>query len=47
MRNNTHIVLPRADTSYSLYFILGIQNSKLVDFFYQAINPERGEALAV
>ena len=27
-------------------FILGILNSKLTDFYYQQINPERGEALA-
>ena len=27
-------------------FILGLLNSKLTDFYYQQINPERGEVLA-
>jgi len=45
MRDNLHIVLPDNDY-YDLYFILGIINSKLMDFFYTFINPEKGEALA-
>jgi hypothetical protein len=45
MRNNTHILL--ADNSnFNLKLILALLNSKLFDFIYWAINPEKGEALA-
>ncbi|MBN8587303.1 MAG: Eco57I restriction-modification methylase domain-containing protein [Rhodothermia bacterium] len=45
MRNNTHILLSdKAD--YKLKFILALLNSKLFDFIYWTINPEKGEALA-
>lgn len=43
-RNNLHIVLPKSGTD--LKAILPILNSKLIDFVYTTINPERGEALA-
>lgn len=46
MRNNTHILLPKNDSSVQLLFSLGVLNSKLTDFYYWTINPERGEALA-
>jgi type I restriction-modification system DNA methylase subunit len=46
MRDNTHIVLPKPSHQVDLNYILGLSNSKLVDYFYQTINPERGEALA-
>ncbi|NLJ82608.1 MAG: N-6 DNA methylase, partial [Bacteroidales bacterium] len=42
-RKNLHIVI--SDT-INHKFILGIFNSKLIDFYYQLLNPERGEALA-
>ena len=45
MRNNLHVVLPDKK-EYDLRFILGVINSKLEDFFYSCINPEKGEALA-
>ena len=45
MRDNTHIILQR-DRQFSLRYLLGILNSKLIDFVYRSINPEKGEALA-
>lgn len=44
-RNNLHIILTKNSTT-SYRYILGILNSKLMDFCYQQINPEKGEALA-
>jgi hypothetical protein len=45
LRNNTHILLPY-DKRINLKFILALMNSKLFDYIYWSINPERGEALA-
>ena len=45
MRNNTHIILPIDDT-YNLKYILACLNSKLLDYYYWTINPEKGEAMA-
>lgn len=42
-RDNLHIII---SNSLSHKFILGILNSKLTDFYYYQINPERGEVLA-
>lgn len=42
-RNNLHILI---SDKINLKFILGALNSKLVDFYYTQINPEKGEALA-
>lgn len=42
-RNNLHIII---SNQLSHKFILGILNSKLTNFYYFQINPERGEALA-
>jgi type I restriction-modification system DNA methylase subunit len=44
-RNNLHILLPKSG-QYDLRYLLGILNSRLMDFAYTAINPEKGEALA-
>ncbi|MDD2365955.1 MAG: TaqI-like C-terminal specificity domain-containing protein [Desulfuromonadaceae bacterium] len=44
-RDNLHIILPK-DETYSLQYILGVLNSKLADFVYTIMNPEKGEALA-
>ena len=44
-RDNLHILLPR-DEDYDLRYTLGIMNSKLMDFAYTMMNPEKGEALA-
>ena len=44
-RNNLHIVLPQNETP-NLRYILGVINSRLVDFVYTLMNPEKGEALA-
>jgi adenine-specific DNA-methyltransferase len=45
IRDNTHILLAK-NPNYKLKFILALINSKLFDFVYWTINPERGEALA-
>ncbi len=44
-RNNLHILLPR-QTGHDLRYTLGIMNSRLMDFVYSLMNPEKNEALA-
>ncbi len=44
-RNNLHILLPKTE-NYSLKFLLGLLNSKVMDFVYSFMNPEKGEAMA-
>ncbi len=46
VRNNTHILLKNQSSILELKCLLAILNSRLVDFYYWTINPERGEALA-
>ncbi|MCL2510888.1 MAG: N-6 DNA methylase [Bacteroidales bacterium] len=46
MRNNTHIVLNQEKSNYDLKYVLAILNSKLTNYFYWTINPEKGEAMA-
>lgn len=41
---NTHIII--ATKNYHLKYILSILNSKLMNYYYQYLNPEMGEALA-
>lgn len=44
--NNMHVIVPKKEyLSYSK-FLLGILNSKLLNWYYQVLNPEKGEALA-
>lgn len=43
-RDNLHICIPK--NKINCYFVLGILNSKLINFIYRYINPEQGEALA-
>lgn len=43
--NNMHIVNSKL-VNYSLKYILAIINSKLMNFYYETLNPEKGEALA-
>lgn len=42
-RDNLHIIISE---TISHHFILGVLNSKLTDFYYTQINPEKGEILA-
>lgn len=42
--NNLHVITPIKSTN--LKFILALLNSTLVNFYYQSLNPEVGEALA-
>jgi type I restriction-modification system DNA methylase subunit len=44
--NNTHVVVRKQGVSVPLTYILGIVNSQLMNFYYQSLNPEVGEALA-
>ncbi|WP_288369681.1 TaqI-like C-terminal specificity domain-containing protein [uncultured Algoriphagus sp.] len=46
LRDNTHIVLEKTDSPLGLDLLLAILNSKLIDFIYWTMNPEKGEALA-
>jgi tRNA1(Val) A37 N6-methylase TrmN6 len=46
MRDNTHIILNKANSKYNLKYVLTCLNSKLVNYFYWTINPEKGEAMA-
>lgn len=46
IRNNTHIILNKEDSQFSLKYIISILNSKLVNWYYWTINPEKGEAMA-
>jgi type I restriction-modification system DNA methylase subunit len=43
--NNLHVITPIHD-KYTLKYILACINSRLLDFFYETLNPEKGEALA-
>jgi hypothetical protein len=43
-RDNLHIIINNSDLD--LYYFLAILNSKLLNFIYEMINPEKGEALA-
>lgn len=43
-RKNLHIII--SNNNYDHKFILGVLNSKLTNFFYYQINPEKGEVLA-
>lgn len=42
---NMHVINLK-DNNYSLKYILALLNSKLLDFYYETLNPEKGEALA-
>lgn len=43
--NNMHVLVPRNE-SMSPRFLLGIINSRLLNWYYHSMNPEVGEALA-
>jgi adenine-specific DNA-methyltransferase len=43
--NNMHVVNAKGD-NYDLKYILALINSHLMDFYYQSLNPEKGEVLA-
>ena len=43
-RDNLHICVPHESTKLS--FGLGVMNSQLTNFYYEFLNPEKGEALA-
>ena len=43
--NNTHTINLK-NTLYDLRYILALINSHLMNYYYQSLNPEKGEALA-
>ena len=43
--NNCHVIVPIKSTP-NLKYVLGVFNSKLLNDYYQLLNPETGEALA-
>ena len=44
-RNNLHICIPLSN-DYDMKYVLGVLNSKITNYVYGFINPEKGEALA-
>ncbi len=47
VRDNLYTIVPRADNSLNLCYVLGLLNSRFLNWYYQNIlNPEKGEALA-
>ena len=46
IRNNTHILLNKPESKFNLKYTLLLLNSKLCNWFYWTINPEKGEAMA-
>ena len=40
-----HVLVPK-DNDIAIEYFLGLLNSKLLNFYYQGLNPEIGEALA-
>jgi len=43
--NNMHVIVPKS-TRLNILYILGVLNSRLLNWYYQTRNPEVGEALA-
>ena len=43
--NNMHVINQKGD-KYDLKYVLALINSHLLDFYYQSLNPEKGEVLA-
>lgn len=46
IRNNTHIILNKVGSKHNLKYTLCLLNSKLSNWYYWTINPEKGEAMA-
>lgn len=44
--NNMHVLVPNKKISLDVKYFLGIINSNLLNWYYQTLNPEKGEALA-
>lgn len=43
--NNMHVITQK-NKEFDLKYILALLNSRVLDFYYQTLNPEKGEALA-
>ena len=44
--NNMHVLVPLSNVESNSNYFLALINSKLMNWYYQTINPEKGEALA-
>ena len=44
--NNMHVLVPKENKLADVKYFLGIINSNLLNWYYQTLNPEKGEALA-
>jgi len=44
--NNMHVLVPKGGIIPDAKYFLGIINSKLLNWYYQTLNPEKGESLA-
>lgn len=44
--NNLHVITLLENSKIKLKYLLALLNSKLLDFYHQCLNPEKGEALA-
>lgn len=44
--NNMHTIVAISSCPYDLRYILGLLNSTLLNYYFQFLNPEKGEALA-
>lgn len=45
-RDNLHLVFLKDDIKFSIDYILGLLNSKLITWYFQNMNPEKGEVFA-
>ena len=43
--NNMHVLVPKS-SKISIFYVLGLLNSRMMNWYYQTLNPEAGEALA-
>ncbi|MCC6384315.1 MAG: N-6 DNA methylase [Bacteroidia bacterium] len=44
--NNMHVLVPKETNKPDVRYFLGLINSTLLNWYYQTLNPEKGEALA-
>jgi len=44
--NNMHVISSLDNDKHNIKYLLGIINSRLLNFIYEIFNPEKGEALA-
>lgn len=45
-RDNLHLIIQSSRKAFSLHYLVGVLNSRAIEFFYGVLNPEKNEALA-